>query len=125
MNRFTLALAIALGVGVVAAPTAALAQNPTPAQIEKAKKAFLAGKKAFDAGDFPEAITKFKESYNLSKNPVLLYNIAFANDQAGMEDIALFYYRKFLTDAPEDAAQRDEVTTRVGVLAKKFLGAGD
>lgn len=124
VNRSTLALAIALGVGVIVAPTVALAQNPTPAQIEKAKKAFFAGKKAFDAGDFPEAIVKFKESYNLSKNPVLLYNIAFANDQAGMEDIALFYYRKFLTDAPEDAAQRAEVVARVGVLEKKFLGGG-
>ena len=121
MNRSTLVLAIALAMGSVAYAQDA---KPTPAQIEKAKKAFAAGKKAFDGGDFPEAVQKFKESYNLSKNPVLLYNIAFANEQAGMEDIALFYYRKFLTDAPEDAAQRGEVTEKVKVLEKKFQGGG-
>lgn len=120
MNRSILALAIALGVGAVGAPRMALAQQPTPADIEKAKAAFAAGKQAFDAGDFPEAVAKFKESYNLSKNPVLLYNIGFANESAGMDDIALYYYRKFLTDAPEDAAQRAEVLERVKTLEKKF-----
>jgi hypothetical protein len=104
----------------VAAPAVAVAQQPTPAQIEKAKKAFGEGRKLFDAGDFPEAVAKFKESYNLSKNPVLLYNIGFANEKAGQDDIALFYYRKFLTDAPADAAQRAEVTERVKELEKKF-----
>jgi len=120
VTRSILALAIAIAVS---APMAALAQDkPTPAQIEKAKKAFGEGKKFFDQGDFPEAVVKFKESYNLSKNPVLLYNIGFANEKAGQDDIALFYYRKFLTDAPADAAQRPEVTERVKELEKKFQG---
>ena len=117
MNRLILALAISLAV----APAPAFSQDaPTPAQMEKAKKAFGEGKKFFEKGDFPEAIGKFKESYNLSKNPVLLYNIGFANESAGQDDIALFYYRKFLTDAPAEAAQRAEVTDRVKVLEKKF-----
>jgi hypothetical protein len=124
VNRSILAVAIALGVGAVGAPQTALAQQPAPADIEKAKAAFVAGKQAFDSGDFPEAISKFKESYNLSKNPVLLYNIGFANESAGMDDIALFYYRKFLTDAPEDAAQRAEVIERVKTLEKKFQTGG-
>lgn len=117
MNRSILALAIALAV---IAPATAFADEPTPAQLEKAKKAFGEGKKYFEKGDFPEAVQKFKESYTLSKNPVLLYNIGFANESAGMDDIALFYYRKFLTDAPADAAQRGEVLERVKVLEKKF-----
>jgi len=117
VNRLILALAISLAV----APAPAFSQDaPTPAQMEKAKKAFGEGKKFFEKGDFPEAIGKFKESYNLSKNPVLLYNIGFANESAGQDDIALFYYRKFLTDAPAEAAQRAEVTDRVKVLEKKF-----
>ncbi|MBA3456229.1 MAG: hypothetical protein H0T42_24225 [Deltaproteobacteria bacterium] len=90
--------------------------------MTKAKAAFAAGKKLFDAGDFAEAAAKFKESYKLSKNPVLLYNIGFANEKAGQDDIALFYYRKFLTDAPADAAQRGEVTDKVAELELKFRG---
>ena len=99
-------LALAIALAVVASATAIADAQPTPAQIEKAKKAFGEGKTLFEKGDFPEAVAKFKESYNLSKNPVLLYNIALANESAGQDDIALFYYRKFLTDAPAEAAQR-------------------
>ncbi|MDB4963152.1 MAG: Thiol-disulfide isomerase [Myxococcales bacterium] len=124
MNRSILALAIALATLAIAAPQPAYAQAPTPAQMEKAKKAFAEGKKLFEKGDFPEAVGKFKESYNLSKNPVLLYNIGFANESAGQDDIALFYYRKFLTDAPADAAQRGEVVDRVKALEKKFAVGG-
>lgn len=118
MIRATFAVAIAIAV---IAPSA-FAQAPTPAQIEKAKKAFAEGKKAFDAGDFPEAIQKFKESYNLSKNPKLLYNVAIANESAGQDDIALFYYRKFLTDAAPDDAQRPDAETRKKALEVKFSG---
>lgn len=120
MIRSIFAVAIAI---VVIAPVA-YAQAPTPAQIEKAKKAFGEGKKAFDAGDFPEAIQKFKESYNLSKNPKLLYNVAIANESAGQDDIALFYYRKFLTDAAPDDAQRADAETRKMALELKFGGGG-
>ena len=72
-----------------------------------AKKAFGEGKALFDEGKLPEAVEKFKESYRLSQNPLLLYNIGFTLDQAGQKDKALFYYRKFLADAPQgrDAAQ--------------------
>jgi hypothetical protein len=114
--------AVAITVAVIA--PVAYAQAPTPAQIEKAKKAFGEGKKAFDAGDFPEAIQKFKESYNLSKNPKLLYNVAIANESAGQDDIALFYYRKFLTDAAPDDAQRPDAETRKKALEVKFGGGG-
>ena len=115
-------LAVAIAIAVIA--PAAHAQAPTPAQIEKAKKAFGEGKKAFDAGDFPEAIVKFKESYNLSKNPKLLYNVAIANESAGQDDIALFYYRKFLTDAAADDAQRPDAEARKKALEVKFGGGG-
>ena len=52
---------------------------------------------------FDEAAEKFKESYRLSRNPVLLYNIGFTFDQLGKKDLAVIYYKKFLTDAPADA----------------------
>ncbi len=118
MTRFILSIAIALAV---VAPTAVFAQ-PSPGDLDKAKKEFLAGKKAFDAGDFPEAASHFKTSYNLSKKPTLLYNVGLANESGGQDDIALFYYRKYLVDAPADDAQRPDVTERVKALEKKFGG---
>ena len=120
MNRSIINLVALAALLVV--PAVALAQGPapTPAQMEKAKKAFQEGKKLHEAKKLPEAIEKFKESYNLSKNPLLLYNIGLTMEEAGMEDLALFYYRKFLADAPADAQQRPVVEGRVKELSAKF-----
>jgi hypothetical protein len=111
-------------IAVLAPASIALAQAPTPQQIEQAKKAFGEGKQLFDQGKYAEAVEKFKLAYNLSKNPLLLYNIGFTMDQAGMADLALFYYRKFLAEAPQDAAQREAVVARSKELEKKFMGGG-
>jgi hypothetical protein len=118
LTRFILSLAIA--VAIIAPAATAFAQSP--GDLDKAKKEFIAGKKAFDAGDFAEAASHFKTSYNLSKKPTLLYNVGLANESGGQDDIALFYYRKYLADAPADDAQRADVTARVAVLEKKFGG---
>jgi tetratricopeptide (TPR) repeat protein len=125
LNRLISIVAVALAM-VIAVPIVAMADEapPTPAQLDQAKKAFAEGKKLHDAGKLPESIEKFKESYRLSKNPLLLYNIGLTMEEAGMEDLALFYYRKFLTDAPQDAGQRPTVTERVKVLEKKFNPGG-
>lgn len=92
---------------------AGAAAAPSDADMQKAKKAFGEGKRLFDAKKYAEAVDKFKESYRLSKNPLLLYNVGVTLDQKGDRDLALFYYKKFLADAPADAAQRAEVTARV------------
>ena len=104
------------------APAPALADDPppTPEQIEAAKKAFGEGKKLLDEGKHGEAIEKFKESYRLSKNPLLLYNIGWTMDEAKEADMALFYYRRFLKDAPPDAEQRAAVVERVKLLEQQF-----
>ncbi|MBA3397605.1 MAG: hypothetical protein H0T89_33585 [Deltaproteobacteria bacterium] len=124
MNRFIISLVIGFAavVAVIAPASPAFAQDaaPTPAQMAAAKKAFSEGKKFHEQGKLPEAIEKFKESHRLSKNPLLLYNIGLTMDEAGMEDLALFYYRKFLAEAPADAAQRETVVERAKVLEKKF-----
>ncbi len=125
MNRFftTWVTTLVIALVTVCAAAPARADNdapPTPAQLDAAKKAFGEGKKLHDAGKLPEAIEKFKESFRLSKNPLLLYNIGLTMEEAGMEDLALFYYRKFLADAPADAGQRPTVVERVKVLEKKF-----
>ena len=119
LTRFILSLAIAVAI---IAPAATAFAQPSPGDLDKAKKEFIAGKKAFDGGDFAEAASHFKTSYNLSKKPTLLYNVGLANESGGQDDIALFYYRKYLADAQADDAQRADVTERVKALEKKFGG---
>ena len=101
-------------------PAKPAAPPPTPAQIEAAKKAFAEGKKLHEEGKLGEAIEKFKESYRLSRNPLLLYNIGFTMDTADEADLALFYYRRFLKEAPPEAEQRATVVERVKVLEQQF-----
>ncbi|HEY1547584.1 MAG TPA: hypothetical protein VGG28_07185 [Kofleriaceae bacterium] len=121
MNRIAFSFVIAAAL----APTTRVWADdaPTKEQIDAAKKAFGEGKQLHDAGKLPEAIDKFKESYRLSKNPVLLYNIALTLDENKQSDSALFYYRKFLSDAPADAAQRKPAEDRVKVLENDKLNS--
>src|SRR5262249_23928921 len=114
VNRTIFVFCIAIASALVAPrPSFADDAPPSAADLAAAKKAYAEGKALHDKGSLPEAVEKFKGSYRLSKNPLLLYNIAFTMDEAGTKDLALFYYKKFLTDAPPDAAQRATVTERV------------
>ena len=122
MNRIIICVAVALAA--MAPVRSAFADDPpTKEQLEQAKQAFEDGKALHDQGKLLEAVEKFKESYRLSKNPLLLYNIGLTLDEAGQKDNALLYYRKFLSDAPATAAQRATAADRVKVLEKEKLDA--
>jgi tetratricopeptide (TPR) repeat protein len=125
VNRIILFFIAALALVALAPAPVAWAQDATPSkeQLEAAKKAFGEGKALYDEGKFAEAVEKFKESYRLSRNPLLLYNIGHTLDQAGQKDKALFYYRKFLADAPQNAGQRKDVAKRVDVIERENLEA--
>jgi hypothetical protein len=121
VNRIILFLAVALAA---MAPRLAHADEPpTKDQLDQAKKAFGEGKALHDQGKLVDAVEKFKESYRLSKNPLLLYNIGLTLDEAGQKDNALLYYRRFLSDAPAEAAQRQTAADRVKTLEKEKLDA--
>lgn len=94
--------------------------KPSAEDIEKAKAAFLKGRELFDAKKFDLAIKEFKTSFRLSRNALLLYNIAFTLDNLKQKQKALFYYKKFLSDAPEGAANRDHATERAKKLAREL-----
>ncbi|HTR55695.1 MAG TPA: hypothetical protein VMJ10_33695 [Kofleriaceae bacterium] len=121
MNRIILCLVVALAA--TASRPARADEPPTKEQLDQAKKAFAEGKALHDQGKLLEAVEKFKESYRLSKNPLLLYNIGLTLDEAGQKDNALLYYRRFLSDAPAEAAQRQTASDRVKVLEKEKLDA--
>lgn len=101
------------------APAAPKQADPTPEDLEKAKAAYMKGAELFEAKKFDEAVKEFKESYRLSRNPLLLYNIGFTLDELGNKDKALFYYKKFLKDAPESAQNRDVAEQRAKALGRE------
>ncbi len=99
-------------------PPPAPSEGPSSEDMAKAKEHYIAGKALFDANDFEAAVDKFKESYKLSKNAVLLYNIAFTHDEIGDQQMATFYYEKFLKDTDKGAANRDVARKRLRTLKK-------
>ena len=123
MNRIALSLAFVLAAAAAHVPHAWADEPPSREQIEAAKKAFGEGKALHDQGKLGAAVEKFKESYRLSRSPILLYNIALTLDENKQTDSALFYYRKFLSDAPADAAQRHAADERVKSLENAKLDA--
>ncbi len=84
--KLALALLVAICGTVQAAPTA--------------EDAFNAGQAAYDDGNFSLAVEHWQESYRLSHEPALLYNIGQAYRQAGDCVHALASYRQFLADDP-------------------------
>ncbi len=69
-------------------------------RADEAKQRYKAGKALFDTGDYPGAIEQYKKSYQLSKLPLLLFNIAQAHRLAGDASEALDSYNRFVDAAP-------------------------
>ncbi len=116
MNRIVRGLALAVVTVFTVPLVAADDPAPTPEELAAAKVAFNESNALYKAGKLVEAIAKLEESYRLSRNAILLYNIGRIYDKAGQPDKVLFYYRKFLRDAPASAPLRDEATKRIGEL---------
>ncbi|HXJ24025.1 MAG TPA: tetratricopeptide repeat protein [Polyangia bacterium] len=96
---------------VTAAPRAARAQSAS----ETAQQHFDRGAKLYNLGHFQEAIPEFEKAYDLDPSPIFLFNIAQSHRQLGNKERALFFYRRYLEQAP-NAANRDDVERRMKEL---------
>jgi len=83
-----------------------------------ARAHYEAGTTQYNLGRFEEAIGEYRKAYELKNDPVFLFNIAQAYRQLGHADRALFFYRRYLSTAP-DSPHRDEVQTRIAEIEQK------
>lgn len=70
------------------------------ARADSAEELFDAGQRAYDGGDYALAIGRWEESFRLSKEPGLLFNIAQAYRRAGNCTRALSSYQQFVASDP-------------------------
>ena len=84
---------------------------------ESAREHYARGTKAFDLGQYDEAITEYSAAYKAKDAPEILYNIAQAHRLAGHSAEALRFYRIYLTKLPA-AANRAEVERKIEELQK-------
>jgi hypothetical protein len=96
--------------------------GPGPAFAEPAKNA--AAKEyvgqavsQYNLGHFTDAVVLFEKAYKLDPAPILLFNIGQCYRQLDNNERALFFYRRYLDQAPE-ASNHLEVEKRVADLER-------
>lgn len=113
MTRLSMCTLTLLGASLL--PVAAAAQSE---QLDEAARlTFESAREAFVAGDYEGALARFRQAYQLSPRPGLLYNIAQSLDRLRRDDETLQTLREYLRVMP-DAGNRSEVEARIRVLER-------
>lgn len=86
-------------VALLLAPSSASAQTSDDAE---ARAEFEAGRDAFSANAYEEALAHFRRAYALSGRALLLFNIGSAAERLGRDDEAAEAYRAFVEALPGD-----------------------
>jgi len=89
--------------------------TPTAAAEAEARALFTAGQAAFAEGRFDHAAEYFARAYELSRRPVLLYNLGTAYDRLRRDAEALAAFERYLQELP-DAPDAVAINARIAVL---------
>jgi tetratricopeptide (TPR) repeat protein len=89
------------------------------AESEAGREHFDRGTRLYDMADFAGAIDEFQQAYEISAQPVLLFNIAQCHRQLGEVREAAHVYEMYLRLEP-NAANRHDVEERLAELAPKL-----
>jgi tetratricopeptide (TPR) repeat protein len=112
-------LTIALAACALLAATAATADKKSAARKgnpkEKAAALYRDGVAAYDAGKLAEALAAFTESYNLSGETGLLFNLGACSERLGDREKAAAFYSLYLEEIP-DAPDAAEVRARLDAV---------
>jgi tetratricopeptide (TPR) repeat protein len=115
---------IAAPAATAAAPAATPAPAPAPAaaddkaaNLKRAEELFFNGKRLYTEGSYEAAILAFQESYELSKEPQLLYNIGNTYERLGDFANARRYLDQYRAFAPEN--ERDVLSRRISALDQR------
>jgi tetratricopeptide (TPR) repeat protein len=87
-------------------------------QEQAARDSFKVGRAAYESGDYQLAYDKFKESFQLSHEPALLYNIASALQGLKRPHDAAESLRSFLRLQPNDP-DKPKIEQRIATLEEE------
>ncbi len=87
--------------------------NITPQMVAAAQRHFAAGEQAFREGRYDAALNDFTTSYELSKEPDLLYNLHQVALKLGQKEMAVGYLREYARQRPEDASKIEAEITAI------------
>lgn len=105
---------LAVAADEPAPPTSAPAEASADARAE-AHRLYASGELHYAAGEYEEAIANFREAYELSQAPALLYNLAQARRLNGECRKAIEAYHHFMRLVP-DSPNRQEADHHASAL---------
>ncbi len=79
-----------------------------PEDLAIATHHFEQGEKAFNEGRYEEALNEFTTSYEISKQPDLLYNLSKVAIKLSQKDMAIGYLQELVRLRPSEQAQIDK-----------------
>jgi tetratricopeptide (TPR) repeat protein len=94
------------------------AAGADPRRDEEARAAYKVGAAAYEAGNYQVAYDKFRESFQLSHEPALLYNISSALQGLQRPHDAAEALRSFLRVQPNDP-ERPKIELRIATLEEE------
>lgn len=120
MNRARLLTAKVAAIGVLFACITFAAPRGVRAEpdFKKAAMHYKDAEVAMDKKEYKIAAREYGIAYEITKDPVLFFKIAAANDAAGNCDAALIYYRRYLREGNPNAEFRAETTARIDKCSK-------
>jgi tetratricopeptide (TPR) repeat protein len=123
-RRLFLAAALTFPAAVAVAQDGQASSAVQESLDAEGRALYQAGLVAYRDGRFDAAERYFRQAYEASGRPELLYNIGVSAEQARHDDAALEAYEAFLEALP-DAPQRARVETRIVTLREMGAGQAD
>lgn len=120
--RLSACVVVGLALLQAAAPPAAAADPPPAPAPDPAREHYERGLAKYNLAEFDAAIVEFKQSYELSKAPRLLFNIAQAYRLKKDYASALYFYNTYLRADP-NPPNREDVDAKIDEM-KRALDAG-
>ena len=94
-------------------PRLAYGEDEDPEVVAEAKKHYKLGQDAYAEAKYDVAIKELKKAYLLKRIPAILVNIASTYRKTHDYEMALYFYRKFLSESAPDDKQRPSVETAI------------
>ncbi len=89
---------------------------------DDAVKYYKEGRAHLEKQEYDQAIAKFSLANTLDPNPVLVYNIARANELKGAHETALIWYRQYMSMGISEADKKD-ANERIAAIEAKMSAA--
>lgn len=117
--RFAALVGCLLTLPLVSASGTARADDVQTARDARALELFEKSEAAYEAGRFADAIALLRQSYDIKKEPVLLYNMGRAYEGLGDLGAAASSYESFLWAVP-NTPDRGALERRIATLRRQL-----